>query len=79
MPVFAPARSLAASVALTTAAMHIADEGGKDKLLELVASLDGYEIGTASIVLARLLALHCDDDHLQGLGRLAAQGGVVVI
>jgi hypothetical protein len=77
MPAFMPAEALGTAVGLATAAMHIDEPGGREKLTELVDGLTAQELQISAIVLARLLALHCDDRHLQEIGVQCLDGGVV--
>jgi len=79
MPALVPSSAVRNAVALSTAAKHLDDEGGREKLMGLVTALDNTELMVAGLVLARIVGLSNTDEQLHGLGLDCAEDQVVML
>ena len=68
MPAVMPARVLRSAVALATAARHMDDEGGHEKLVELIESITTTDLAITALALARLVGIQNSDEQLQAIG-----------
>ena len=68
MPAVMPARVLRSAVALATAARHMDDEGGHEKLVELIESITTTDLAITALALARLAGIQNSDEQLQAIG-----------
>jgi hypothetical protein len=67
MPLYFPPRVGQEAIALATAARHLDEPGGHEKLLELIQGLPCASVHMAALVLARMVGFQYDDEKLQDL------------
>jgi hypothetical protein len=79
MPMVFPSRVVRAGIALTTAARHLEDPGGKQNLYELIQGTDVDTMAATAIFLARVVGSYCSDEVLQDVGLQTAGDRMVVL
>jgi len=65
MPAVVPARVARTSIAMVTAARHLDEPGGRERLLELVDQIPTTDLCVVAVCLSRILGLRCTDEELQ--------------
>ena len=79
MPAVMPARVMRSAVALATAARHMDDDGGREKLIELIEGITTTDLAITALCLARITGIQNSDESLQVLGMQCLEDKVVML